>query len=154
MKLRTPFSLCVACSLLGPVGNAVLAADDLQLRPGISFNQDIDNGFPIVGNHLADTTIADGLPTLIFFGASGDFNTNRQAKRFVEIYRKEGNASVKFIVIDVDRPGNEQAKNLVKSYYKGYIPHEILLDKSGKVAWAEVGEVNTATIKRELDKVR
>jgi hypothetical protein len=132
----------------------VRAAEDLQLRPGISFDQDIDNDFPIAGKHLEDTTIDKDRPAFIFFGASGDFNTNRQAKRFIEIYRKESGKPLKFIVVDVDHPVSDQCRNLIKTYYRGYIPCEVLLDRTGKVAWQETGEVKTSIIKDRIDELQ
>src|ERR1700677_2234067 len=68
---------------------AAVAAEDLQLRPGVSFGQDIDNGFPIVGKKMDDVVLEPGRAPLLFFAAVGDLNTNRQAKRVVELYRKE-----------------------------------------------------------------
>jgi len=132
---------------------AGLAADDLKLRFGVSFTQDLDNGFPIVGTNMDDCKIQPGLACIIFFGASGDLNTNRQAKRLVDLYRKINAKELKFIVVDVDHAPNDDAKNLVRTYYKGYIPSEVLLDKKGKVVWNHDGEVELSVIKSQVDKV-
>ena len=74
---------------IGPLGclAGALAADDLKLRSGISYTQDIDSGFPIMGTNMDDCKISVSTPTFIFFGASGDLNTNRQAKRVVYLAR-------------------------------------------------------------------
>jgi hypothetical protein len=140
-------------------GGRVFAADDLKLRPGISFTQDIDTGFPIVGANIDDCTPGVNVPTLIFFGASCDLNTNRQAKRLVDIYHKTAKSEVKFIVIDVDHPANDDARKLIRTYYNppgktGYIPFEVLLDKSGKAAWSQIGEVEVSVMKGQLDKLK
>src|SRR5271168_1119812 len=95
---------------------AAPAAEDLKLRPGVSFTQDLDNGFPIVGKDMDDCKISPGSAAIIFFGASGDLNTNRQAKRFVDLYRKINAKDLKYVVIDVDHAPNDDAKNLVKTY--------------------------------------
>ena len=129
------------------------AADDLKLRPGVSFTQDIDNGFPIIGTDLDDTKIESGKPALIFFGASGDLNTNRQVKCLVDLYHKTNPKEVKYIVIDVDHATTDDAKKLIKTYYQGYIPCQVILDKSGKKTWSQVGEVELGTVKNQLSKV-
>lgn len=130
-----------------------LAADQLKLRDGISFVQDTDSGFPILGERMEDVTVESGRPAVLFFGASGDLNTNRQAKRLVDAYNKYGGKAIKFIVIDVDHPVNAEATKLVKTYYKGYIPFEVIIAKSGSVAWSKTGEVDGAELKAEIEKV-
>ncbi len=127
-------------------------AEDLSLRPGLSFNQDIDNGFPIVGNKLDDTSFDNLKPTFIFFAASGDLNANRQAKRVVDIYHKLAPNSVKFIIIDVDHPSDERGRTLIKDFYKGYIPAQVLLDRRGKLIWQRAGEADLSEIKAQIDK--
>src|SRR5271154_5896025 len=108
------------------------AAEDLKLRDGISFDQDVDSGFPIEGKHIDDAALDSSAVNFIFFGASGDLNTNRQARRVVEAYRKFHSDPIKFLVIDVDQTRRSEVKHLLKSYYKGYIPFEVLVDKDGK----------------------
>jgi hypothetical protein len=133
-------------------GRQALAADDLKLRAGVSFTQDLDSGFPIIGSNMDDCKISDTTPTFLFFGASGDLNTNRQAKRVVDLYKKVSSHSMKYIIVDVDHPSSEEAKSLIKTYYHGYIPSEVILDKRGKQAWSHDGEIDFATIKTQVDK--
>src|ERR1700733_13172880 len=137
---------------------ATLAAEDLQLRPGVSFGQDIDNGFPLIGKKMDDAVIEPGREALIFFGAAGDLNTNRQAKRLVELYRKEldrkeQDHGLKFIVVDVDHPVGDDGKKLIKTHYKGYIPCQVLVDKNGRVSWNQIGEVELSVLKKQIDKL-
>jgi len=134
------------------IGQHALGADDLKLRANVSFTQDLDNGFPITGTEMDDCKVSTTTPTFIFFGASGDLNTNRQAKRLVDLYKKISTRSIKYIVIDVDHPPNDDAKSLIKSYYHGYIPSEVLLDKSGKQAWSHDGEADFAAVKNQVEK--
>jgi len=101
---------------------------------------------------MDDATINPVLPTLIFFGASGDLNTNRQAKRLVDLYKKFQD-KVKVIVIDVDHPANANVVKLIKTYYKGYIPLNVILDKSGKVSSSHSGEMDAGELKSKLDRV-
>lgn len=133
---------------------AVSAADDISLKPGISFDQDLDTGFPIICQNQNDIAIEQGHPTLIFFGASGDLNTNKQAKRLVDLYRRYKSSSLKFIVVDVDSAVTSPAmKQLIKSFYGGYIPDQILLDKTGKQAWHRSGEVEVKEMQHQIDQV-
>jgi hypothetical protein len=140
------------CAVLATAGGAG-AADDLRLKKGISFVSDTDSGFPIEGSNLDDVSLESGKASLLFFGASGDLNTNRQAKRVVDLYKQNSDKPIKFILIDVDHPANEQARALMKNHYKGYIPFEVVLDKQGKVSYSSIGEVETGTLAKELDKV-
>lgn len=128
------------------------AADDLKLKKGISFVQDTDSGFPIEADHMDDYKLESGKATVLFFGASGDLNTNRQAKRLVDLYKQAAGKPVKFILIDVDHANDDQAKTLLRNHYKGYIPFEVILDKSGKVSWSQIGEVENGTLSQQLDR--
>lgn len=125
------------------------AADNLRLRPGISFVHDLDKGFPVIAEHLEDMKIESGKTNLIFFAASGDLNSNRQARRIVDLYKKYKD-QVKFIVVDVDHPGGVETKQLIKAYYQGYIPQQVIIDKQGRTFWTHLGE--TDGIAAQLDK--
>jgi hypothetical protein len=139
--------------VLCTAGTAAQAADNLRMRDGVSFVHDLDKTFPIVGDKLDDVEIAAGKPTFVFFGAAGDLNTNRQAKRIVELYKKYKTNNVKFIVIDVDHPVNPSAKALIKTHYQGYIPGQVVFDKAGKKQWNHTGEVDTTTMASQIDKL-
>jgi hypothetical protein len=129
-----------------------LAADDLKLKKGISFNDDTDTGFPIDGTRMDDMQLDPNKVTFIFYGAGGDLNTNRQAKRLVELYKQSSGKAVKFILIDVDHPVNAQAAALIKNHYKGYIPFDVILDKNSKVVWSQIGEVENGIMNQQLDR--
>jgi hypothetical protein len=129
------------------------AAENLRLRDGVSFFHDLDQGFPLLADKLDDVAVASGKPSFIFFGASGDLNTNRQAKRVVDLYKKYKSEQVKWIVIDVDHPVNAQAKTLIKTYYPGYIPAQSIFDKQGKEKWKHTGEVDVSLMSAQLDKL-
>lgn len=129
------------------------AAENLHMREGISFFHDLDQGFPILGDKMEDAQIANGKPTLLFFGAPGDLNTNRQAKRIVDLYRRYRTETVKFVIVDVDNATTQQARLLIKNYYPGYIPAQIIFDKQGKPKWNHTGEVDATIIGSHLDKL-
>ena len=59
---------------------------------------------------------------------------------------------MQFIVIDIDRKQSPAQQELVKKYYTGYIPHVVVLDRSGKALYNSAGEVEEGTIEALLDK--
>lgn len=144
----------IGCIFLSAnVSNSAMAAENLKLREGISFSQDIDSDFPIVAEKMDDYAFGDNCPTFIFFGARGDLNTNRQAKRLVDLYKKYSKEKVKFVVVDVDQIKNAQGRELVKKYYHGYIPDQVLLDNTGHQVWTQIGEIDGHLISKAIDKL-
>lgn len=137
MKAVASVAMTTALALAPSMVNA---AENLRLASGVSYTSDIGNIFPIVGDKLDDFTVEPGRPALIFFGAPGDLNTNRQAKRVVQLYQKHRD-DTKFIIVNVDDP-NSGARELIKSYYPGYVPAQLLIDRSGKKVWSQVGETS------------
>lgn len=140
-----------ACALAFPAPSP--AAENLRMRDGISYVHDLDQGFPIIADKMTDVELSTTHPSLLFFGAPGDLNTNRQARRIVEIYKKYKGDGVKFIVIDVDHPINDDAKKLIKAYYQNYIPGQLIFDRSGKQKWSRSGETEISVISGQLDKL-
>jgi hypothetical protein len=132
--------LAAAAALAWPLlaAQAARAADDLHLAPGLSFTDDSSDAFPIRGRHLADATTGDGKATVIFFGASSCWNTNREAERLVALYPKFKDR-VRFVVVDVAHPSDEQ-KPLVAAHYKGAIPTVVVLAPDGSVLYGRAGE--------------
>lgn len=128
-------------------------AENLKLRSGISFVQDTYAGFPIIASKMEDCTIEPGIPTFIFFGAGGDLNTNRQAERVIRLYKRYWQDKLKFLLVDVDHPTSAQAISLIKNYYKGYIPCQVVLTKTGVLNWSQTGEVDTKVLKSQLEAV-
>lgn len=153
-----PYLKLIGTSILAAcLGAAVLfvpveAAENLRLAEGISFYQDIESGFPIVAEKMEDVTPSADGPTFIFFAASGDLNTNRQARRVVELYRRYRTGGVKFVVIDVDNPAGEGARQLIREHYRGYIPFQIILDTGGQKIWSQTGEVELRLLQGQLER--
>ncbi len=125
----------------------------MRLLEGISFVQDVDNGFPIVAEKFDDDTIDAGTQAFIFFGASADINTNRQAKRVIDLYNHFYKEDLKFILIDVDHPSKRGGIALMKRYYRGYIPFEIIINGRGEEEWSQIGEVESPLLRRRLERV-
>jgi len=131
----------------------VWAADELRLKDGISFVQDADNGFPIVAENFDDAKIEPGRPAFIFFGASGDMNTNRQAKRVIDLYNLFRHEEVKFILVDVDHPSPRGGAELVKKFYRGYVPCEVIIDRKGNEHLNQIGEMESQVLRKRIEQV-
>jgi len=97
-----------------------------------------------------DEAAVAGKPNYIIFYGEGCFNSKRQARRTVDLYQKY-KGRVQFVVIDLDIKRTEQQQELVKSYYRGYIPHVTILDASEKAVYNSAGEVEESTISSILD---
>ncbi len=59
---------------------------------------------------------------------------------------------VQFVVIDLDRKQSPAQQELVKKYFAGYIPHVVILDRSGNAVYNSSGEVQESRIEALLDK--
>ena len=132
-------------------------ATDLTLAPNLSFTDDSSNNFPIRGQNLQNGAIASDRPTIIFFGTSHCWNTNREAERFVALYLKEKDA-VRFLVVDLDHASAAQ-RPLASRLYHGSIPTLAVLDRSGKVVYNEAGETSgrggdTSRLEEILNRAR
>lgn len=156
-QMKSKESIAVVLLLLTAImpifpGSPSLAAENLTLKKGISYVNDKDMGFPILADKLNDATIESGKPSFIFFGASGDMNTARQAKRLVNVYNKLAKKDIKFIIVNIDKPANQNAKTLIKKHYKGYIPCQVILNESGQETWNKIGEVSEREVVKQISK--
>jgi hypothetical protein len=147
------FRLTALASWLVSVGAAIAAdkvsalsaaqtgpggARSLTLAPNLSFTDDSSSNFPIRGENLQDGAIASDRPTIIFFGTSHCWNTNREAERVVALYAKEKDA-VRFLIVDLEHPSADQ-RILISRFYRGSIPTLAVLDRSGRVVFNDAGE--------------
>lgn len=55
------------------------------------------------------------------------------------------------MIIDLDKKRPAEQQQLVKEYYKGYIPHVVVLDGSGHAVYNDSGEVSELQISHILD---
>jgi len=142
--VRTILALTIAAALAGAAPKASGAdaggATGLSLAPGLSFTDDSSSNFPIRGENLGSGEIAAGLPTIVFFGTSHCWNTNREAERLVAFAAKHKD-EVRFLVVDLDHPTRPQRK-LMEAYYRGYIPTLAFLDRNGKAVYDKSGETS------------
>lgn len=56
-----------------------------------------------------------------------------------------------FVVVDLDQKLSPQQTTLTEKYFRGYIPHIVVLDKKGKALYNQSGEVDEPTISQILD---
>ena len=113
-------------------------ATGLSLAPDLSFTDDSSSNFPIRGERLGEGEIAAAQPTIVFFGTSHCWNTNREAERLVAFYAKHRDEA-RFLIVDLDHPARPQ-KKLVDAYYHGSIPTLAFFDSRGKVVYDRAGE--------------
>jgi hypothetical protein len=113
-------------------------ASALTLAAGLSFTDDSSSAFPIRGTDLSDGRIASDRPTVIFFGTSHCWNTNREAERFVALYRKHRD-DARFLVVDLENPSADQRK-LVARFYRRAIPTLAFLDRKRNVVYNKAGQ--------------
>ena len=126
------------------------AAENLKLNEHLDYSSDSQDGPLITGDRLEDGAASDK-PTYVIIYGEGCFNSKRQARRTVELYEKYKDR-VQFAVVDMDKPRSAAQEDLVKRFYKGYIPHVTVLNLGGKIAYNNSGEVEQAEISKVLDK--
>ena len=143
----TKYFLAIVASLVLTLPSR--AADNLKLNQHLDYTSDSQDGPLITGDHLDDVTVA-GKPAYMIFYGEGCFNSKRQARRTVALYEKY-RSQVQFVVIDLDQKHTAAQQELVKKFYKGYIPHVVVLNRDGKPAYNASGEVDEKEISKILD---
>ena len=140
----------IAVSFAAALAMPAHAAENLKLNQRLDYTSDSQDGPLITGDHLEEAAVP-GKPTYAIFYGEGCFNSKRQARRTVELYEKY-KGRVQFVVVDLDRPRPPAQEELVKKFYKGYIPHVVVLNRDGKTAYNASGEVEEGDISKVLEK--
>lgn len=143
------FTLLFALAFSFHTGSA-FAIDNLKLNPGLDYSSDSLDG-PLITGDDAQSGFVPNKPNYVIIYGEGCFNSKRQARRTVELYNKY-REQVHFVVIDLDTKRSPEQQDLVKQYYKGYIPHVLVLDGRGKAIYDESGEVESGTIEGLLQR--
>lgn len=130
--------------LLAVSSPVVFAIDNLKLNSKLDYTSDSLDG-PLITGDDAQSGFVQGKPNYIIIYGEGCFNSKRQARRTVELYNKH-RAQVHFVVIDLDSQRPPEQQTLVKQYYKGYIPHVVVLGPRGEVLYDQSGEVDSNVI--------
>src|ERR1700752_3232327 len=125
----------------------LFAIDNLKLNSKLDYTSDSLDGPLITGDDAQAGFVAGKTNYVIMYG-EGCFNSKRQARRTVELYNKYRN-QVHFVVVDLDAKRSPEQQKLVKQFYKGYIPHVVVLDANGNPLYNSSGEVES----REIEAV-
>jgi len=120
------------------------AIDNLKLNSRLDYSSDSLDGPLITGDDAQAGFVAGKTNYVIIYG-EGCFNSKRQARRTVELYNKYRN-QVHFVVVDLDAKRSPEQQKLVKQFYKGYIPHVVVLDANGNPLYNSSGEVDSKEI--------
>ena len=118
--------------------------DNLKLNPKLDYARDSLDGPLITGDDSQSGFVA-GKPNYVIIYGEGCFNSKRQARRTVELYNKYRDR-VHFVVVDLDVPRSPEQQKLVKQFYKGYIPHVVVLNARGDSLYNQSGEVDSERI--------
>ena len=126
------------------------AIDNLKLNSQLDYSSDSLDGPLITGDDAQSGFVAGKTNYVIMYG-EGCFNSKRQARRTVELYNKY-RSQVHFVVVDLDTKRSPEQQKLVKQFYKGYIPHVVVLDANGNPLYNSSGEVESKEIEAVFAK--
>jgi len=124
--------------------STLFAIDNLKLNPYLDYGSDSIDG-PLITGSDAQAGFVSGKTNYVIMYGEGCFNSKRQARRTVELYNKY-RSQVHFVVVDLDVQRSPEQQKLVKQYYKGYIPHVLVLDAHGEALYNQSGEVDSGVI--------
>ena len=124
--------------------STLFAIDNLKLNSRLNYGSDSLDG-PLITGSDAQSGFVSGKANYVIMYGEGCFNSKRQARRTVELYNKY-RSQVHFVVVDLDVQRSTEQQELVKKYYKGYIPHVVVLDARGETLYNQSGEVDSAVI--------
>jgi hypothetical protein len=130
--------------LLLLVAPALFAIDNLKLNPQLDYGSDSLDG-PLITGSDAQSGFVSGKTNYVIMYGEGCFNSKRQARRTVDLYNKY-RSQVHFVVVDLDVQRSPEQQQLVKQYYKGYIPHVLVLNARGEPLYNQAGEVDSGVI--------
>lgn len=122
----------------------VFSIDNLKLNEHLDYGSDSLDG-PLITGTDTQSGFVPGKPNYVIIYGEGCFNSKRQARRTVELYNKY-RSRVHFVVIDLDVQRSPEQQQLVKVYYKGYIPHVLVLNGRGEPVYNQSGEVDSRVI--------
>src|SRR5580700_6273087 len=128
----------------------LFAIDNLRLNPHLDYGSDSADG-PLITGSDAQSGFVSGKTNYVIIYGEGCFNSKRQARRTVELYNKY-RSQVHFVVVDLDVQRSPEQQQLVKQYYKGYIPHVLVLDAHGTPLYNRSGEVEPRVIEDIFQK--
>jgi hypothetical protein len=132
------------------LSTCAFAGENLKLNPRLDYATDSQDGPLITGDNM-DAGVSSGKPTYVLMYGEGCYNSKRQARRTVSLYDKY-KGHVQFVIVDLDHGLSPDQEKLRKKYYRGYIPHVVVLDASGGAVYNASGEVEESAVSSVLDK--
>lgn len=129
---------------------AAFGGENLKLNSKLDYTSDSQDG-PLITGEGMEAGFVPGKPAYVIMYGEGCYNSKRQARRTLELYEKY-KGRVQFVVIDLDHRLSSSQEELKKKYFRGYIPHVVVLDASGSVQYNASGEVEESAISSILDK--
>ena len=132
------------------LATTAFAGENLKLNSKLDYTSDSQDG-PLITGDSMDAGFVSGKPAYVILYGEGCFNSKRQARRTVGLYEKYKNR-LQFVVIDLDHKLSPAQDDLKKKYFRGYIPHVVVLDAAGSPLYNSSGEVDDAVISGLLDK--
>jgi len=126
------------------------AGENLKLNRKLDYTSDSQDG-PLITGDTMDAGFVSGKPAYIIMYGEGCFNSKRQARRTVGLYEKY-KGRVQFVIVDIDHRLSPAQKELKEKYFRGYIPHVVVLDAAGSALYNSSGEVEDTVISGLLDK--
>jgi thiol-disulfide isomerase/thioredoxin len=142
----------IVLTLISFASDSGFAAMNLKLNPALNYSSDSNDGPLITGEDMQNGLVKNGKPTYIIFYHRECYNSKRQARRTIELYDKYM-GRVDFIVVDLDSSRSKEQNDLVKKYYRNYIPHVTIVDKKGEIVYDKSGEVGNGSTSDILDKL-
>src|SRR4029077_10110406 len=136
--------------LLTVSSSMLFAIDNLTLNSRLDYSSDSLDG-PLITGDDAQSGFVAGKPNYVIIYGEGCFNSKRQARRTVDLYNKY-RSQVHFVVVDLDIQRSPEQQKLVKQFYKGYIPHVLVLDAHGEPLYNQSGEVESRVVEEIFQK--
>jgi hypothetical protein len=143
-------SYMISAVMLLALAAPALAGENLKLNPKLDYTSDSEDG-PLITGDTMDAGFVSGKPAYIIMYGEGCFNSKRQARCTVGLYEKY-KGRVQFVIVDIDHRLSPAQKELKEKYFRGYIPHVVVLDAAGSALYNSSGEVEDAVISGLLDK--
>jgi hypothetical protein len=132
------------------LATSAFAGENLRLNAKLHYDSDSLDG-PLITGDSIDAGVTPGKPAYVIMYGEGCYNSKRQARRTVSLYEKY-KGRVQFVIVDLDTRLSPAQQELQKKYYRGYIPHVVVLNAAGAAVYNSSGEVEEKVVSGILDK--
>jgi hypothetical protein len=132
------------------LATSAFAGENLRLNAKLHYDSDSLDG-PLITGDSIDAGVTPGKPAYVIMYGEGCYNSKRQARRTVSLYEKY-KGRVQFVIVDLDTRLSPAQQELQKKYYRGYIPHVVVLNAAGAPVYNSSGEVEEKVVSGILDK--